>query len=148
MKRGNMEIAIIVTYILLTIFFGILIKDYYEKQKRGQIVIFKNSYDMFFNVIVYIAPAIIFFVEIENIDKLLCYILMCVGFTILLCISAFSSNNSLGKKITASIIKVITGIESIFVCVFILIILFLLFNKSNRRNDDYYYDSRGRKRRR
>ena len=128
-----MEIALIVGGIILVIFFGILIKDFWGRQQRGEIVIYRNNYDLFFNAIVYILPALVFFIEKPGFNNLLCYILLCIGFTIFMCISAWDSNYTVGEKITAAIIKIIIGIEVPILLAFIVFVILLIFGGKNSR---------------
>ena len=136
-----MEIALIIGALILAIFFGILLKDFWERQQRGEIVIFRNNYDLFFNAIVYILPALVFFIEKPGFNNLLCYILLCIGFTIFMCISAWDSNYTTGEKITAAVIKIIAGIEVPLVLAFIVLLLLLIFggkeSKNNRNRTNY-----------
>lgn len=132
-----MELGIIIACIIIAIFFGILLKDFWERQERGEIIIFRNNYDLFFNAIVYILPALVFFIDKPGFNNALCYILLCIGFSVFMCVSAWDSNITTGKKILASIIKIIAGIESVLVLALVLLLLLLLYggkeNKNNRR---------------
>ena len=149
-----MEIGLIVAGIILAIFFGILLKDFWERQQRGEIVIYRNNYDLFFNAIVYILPALVFFIDKPGFNNVLCYVLLCIGFSIFMCVSAWDSNNTIGNKITASVIKIITGIEVPLVLAFIILALLLIFGgkdrdrrNRNNYNNNYNYNYSNRRNR-
>ena len=139
-----MEIALVIGAIIAAIFFGIIIKEFWIKQQRGEIVVYRNVYDMFFNAIVYILPAVVFCIDKPSFDKPLCYVLLCIGFTIFMCVSAWDSNDTIGNKINASLVKIITGIEVPLTIVIILLVLALIFggkdrDRRNRNNYNYNY---------
>ena len=142
-----MEIGLIVTGLILAIFFGILLKDFWERQQRGEIVIYRNNYDLFFNSIVFILPTLVFFIDKPGFNNVLCYILLCIGFSIFMCVSACDSNNTIENKVLASVIKIIIGIEVPLVLAFILLALLLIFGgkdryRRNRNNYNYNYSNR------
>lgn len=148
-----MEIGIIVGIIILVIFFGILLKDFWDKQQRNEIIIYRNLYDLFFNCIVYVLPAIVFLIKKPGFDPLLCYVLLCIGFTIFMCISAWDTkeNDTTGKKIAAAIIKIVTGIEVPLVIIIVLALLALALGgkeeKRRRNNNSSYYNYSSSRRR-
>lgn len=128
-----MEIVVgIIVYILLTIFFWLIIQRALEMEAQGKITVIRNKFDWFFNIIVYILPSIIFLLDIPNIEPLKFYIITCLGFTFIMCMSVCDTNNTIETKIGASIIKIIIGIESIFVIIGFLIILLLLIVGSDK----------------
>ena len=121
--------------------------------KYAQLCFF-NNYDLFFNAIVYILPALVFFIDKPGFNNVLCYVLLCIGFSIFMCVSAWDSNNTIGNKITASVIKIITGIEVPLVLVFILLTLLLIFGgkdrdrrNRNNYNNNYNYNYSNRRNR-
>lgn len=133
-----MILGSIIAIIIFTILFAIIIKDSWQYQQRGEITIYRNIYDMFFNAIVYILPAIVFFIDKPWFNNTLCYVLLCIGFSVFMCVSAWDSNYTLGSKILASIIKIITGIETILVIIVVLLLLLLIFGgKGDSRNEEY-----------
>jgi len=133
-----MTIGIIIALIIATIFFGIMIWEFWKLQAEGEITIYRNTYDLFFNAVVYILPAAVFFIEYPGFNNTVCYFSLCIGFSILMCVSAWDSNDSVFTKIVASIVKIITGIETILIIAVTLLLLLLLFSgMGNNKNRNY-----------
>ena len=81
-----MEIIVaIVVYIFVTIFLWLIIQAVWEMQNQNQITIIRNNFDLFFNIIIYILPAIIFLLDIPNLDPMTFYIIACLGLTFIMC---------------------------------------------------------------
>ena len=133
-----MTIGIIIALIVATIFFGMLLWEFWKYQENGEITIYRNGFDLFFNAIVYILPAAVFFIDNPGFNNVMCYWLLCIGFSVFMCISAWDSNDTTGTKILAGILKIITGIETILIIVIVLLLLLLAFGAKGGEKSRQY----------
>lgn len=136
-------LVVAVLSIVISIILFHIIKIAFEAHNNGEIVIYYDGWDLAFNCVAYLIPlALIFCVDknlMSQVNQVLFYALTCIGFTILMGISAYQCNsNSIGKFLIALFIKICIGIETIAVLIASVVLLILLIalsadNQKTRR---------------
>lgn len=129
-------LAIIILSIgICTILFFIL-KRAFEAHSRDEIVIYYDGWDLAFNIMAYIIPLIlIIFIDASQMNQTIFYFSTCIGFTILMGISAYQNNPD--KFLMVLFIKICIGIEAIAILIASVAVLVSIpsldFNKKNNR---------------